>query len=230
MNGTSSESRLMDVNYVRILISPRATIRAIVDRDPRDKVFALIAVAGFIGALAAAIQFRSPQAFSIGRQAIPMIAPATTWKIRIGQVIASPILAILFLYINGAILRWSGSLFGGTANNVEVRAALGWSSVVSILSALILLAFTVIDPPPTPIAASDLHSAWAALAREWPRLALAMVLALYGLIIALKCIGEVHRFSAWRALGARAIQRLLILGAAIVLGVTAPIVAMFLFR
>src|ERR1700691_2984403 len=75
-NGTS----LMDSDYARIFVSPRATIRAIVDRDPRDRVIAIAAIAGFVGALAAAVQFRSPSAFAIGKQSIPTIAPATMWK------------------------------------------------------------------------------------------------------------------------------------------------------
>ena len=91
----------MDSDYAQIFVSPRATIRAIVDRNPRDRVIAIAAIAGFVGALAAAIQFRSPSAFAIGKQSIPTIAPATMWKIRIVQVIVSPILAIIFLYIRG---------------------------------------------------------------------------------------------------------------------------------
>jgi hypothetical protein len=219
---------LMDPNYARIFVSPRTTIRAIVDRDPRDRVIALVAIAGFVGALAATMQFRSPSAFTIGTRPIPMISPETMRKIRLAQVFASPLIAIVFLYITGSILRWSGALFGGTAKAVEVRAALGWSRVPSILIAFILIAFTLVYPPPT-ISVSDPHAVWA-WARDWPRLALRTVLGLYGFIIALNCIAEVHRFSAWRALGAVAIEQLLIVGAAIVLGAILPIVALFLFR
>lgn len=222
-------TNLMDINYARIFVSPRATIRLIVDRDPRDRVVALVAIAGFVAAIGAVVQFRSPSAFTIGTRTIPMISPATMWKIRLVQVIASPILAIAFLYIRGSILRWSGALFGGTAKAVEVRAALGWSRVPSILIVSILIALTLVDPPAT-VAASDPHAVWAPLVRDWPRLALSTVLALYGFIIALNCIGEVHRFSAWRALGAVAIEQLLIAGAAIVLGTTLPIAAVFLLR
>ena len=218
----------MDANYTRIFVTPRATIRAIVDRDPRDRVLAIVAIAGFVGALAAAMQFRSPSAFTIGTRPIPMFAPETMRKMRLAQIIASPLIAIIFLYIAGSILRWSGALFGGTAKAVEVRAALGWSRVPSILFALILIAFALIDPPAA-LNASDPHAVWQ-LVRDWPRLALGAVLFLYGFVITLKCIAEVHRFSAWRALGAVAIEQLLIVGAGIVLATMVPIVALFLFR
>jgi hypothetical protein len=222
-------TRLMDSDYARIFVSPRATIRAIVDRDPRDRVIAIAAIAGFVGALAAAIQFRSPSAFSIGKQSIPTIAPATMWRIRLVQVIVSPIVAIIFLYIRGSILRWSGELFGGTARTVEVRAAVGWSLVPAILTSLILVAFTLIHPPAA-VAASDPHAALAAMMGDWPHFTLSMVLWLYTFVIALNCVAEVHRFSAWRALGAVAIEQLLILGAAIVIAITLPIAYVFLFR
>jgi Yip1 domain len=222
-------SAVIESDYARILVRPRATIRTIVDRDPRERVIALVAVAGFIGAVSAALQLRSPQAFAIGTRAIPAIVPATLWKIRIAQVIASPVLAVVFLYINGAILRWSGALFGGTAKAVEVRAALGWSSVPSILSSLILIVFTLLYPPSV-VALSQHSPPTAILARELPRLGFIFALAAYVFVIYLNCLAEVHRFSAWRALGAAAIQWLLVMGASMVLLMTVPLVAVFLFR
>jgi Yip1 domain len=219
---------LMDPDYARILVSPRPTIRSIVDRDPRYRVVALAIISGFIGALAAAIQIRSPKAFKIGAHAIPAIASSTMWKIRIGQVISSPIVAIGFLYLKGAILRWSGGLLGGQARAVEVRAALGWSSVASLLTALVIIAFALIDPSAT-IAASDLRSATTVFARRWPHFVLSLALGLYAFIISLQCIAEVHQFSAWRALGAWAIESLVLIGTVIVLGMAVPLLAVFLF-
>jgi Yip1 domain len=219
----------MDVKYAEILVSPRATIRAIVDRDPRDRVIALVVICGFIGAVAAVMQFRSPQAFTIGSRSIPMIASATMWKIRVGQIIASPILAVMSLYVNGAVLRWSGGLFGGTAKAVEVRAAIGWASIPSILIGLVLIAFALIHPP-TAITMSEEQSVLSMLAHDWMTLALSTVLGLYAFVILLKCVAEVHRFSAWRALAAWSIQWLLLVAAFIVMAMTVPVVAVFLFR
>ena len=220
---------LMDVNYPRILVSPRATIRAIVDRDPRERVIALVAISGLVGGIAGAVSFRSPQAFTIGARSIPLITASSMWKLRLAQVIASPLLAIAFLYINASILRWSGGLFGGTARPVELRAALGWSSVASILAGLILIAFTLIDPPAI-IAVSNPPSALALLARDWPQFVLSTVLSLYAFVISVNCIAEVHRFSAWRALGAITIQQMLVVGVSIVLATAVPLLAVFLLK
>jgi Yip1 domain len=225
MDGT----KLMDARYAEIFISPRTTIRGIVDRNPRDKVIALVVLCGFISAVASALQFRSPQAFTIGSRSIPMIAPATMWKIRLGQIIASPFLAVMFLYVNGAVLRWSGGLFGGTAKPVEVRAALGWASVPSILIGFILIAVTLIHPPAV-ITMSEQQSPLSILAHDWMTLALSTVLGLYAFVILLNCIAEVHRFSASRALAAWSVQWLLLMGAFMVMAMTVPLVAVFFFR
>ena len=46
----------------------------------------------------------------------------------------------------------------------------------------------------------------------WPSLIILMPLWLWWLIVWLKSLGEVHRFSAWRALGTSLIALLLLLG------------------
>jgi len=221
-------ARLIDSNYARILISPRITLRIIVDRDPRQRVIALAIIGGLVGALAAVVQFRSPEAFRIGARAIAAIPPTTLHRIRISQVVVSPFLAVAFLYINGTLLRWSGGLLGGTAKSVEVRAALGWATVPSILTGLVLIAFALIDPPAA-IPANP-HFTIALLAHDWPRLALAAVLGLYALIISVNCLAEVHRFSAWRGLAAWAIEKLLLAGLFIVLAITILLAAALLLR
>lgn len=221
--------KLLDRNYVEILLRPRATIREIVDRDPRDRVIALVIVSGLIMAIASAAQFRSLQAFTIGASRIPLIAPATMWKIRLGQVAASPILAVVSLYGEGAILRWCGALLGGTANAVEVRAALGWSSVAATVNGLIVIAFVPFSSALVP-ETGNLYSVIGLLAHEGPKLVLILLLEIYAWVIGVKCLAEVHQFSAWRAVGALAIQWMLLAGAFLVIAAAFPLVAFFLFR
>jgi hypothetical protein len=48
-------------------------------------------------------------------------------------------LGIIHLDIGGAILRWTGSWFGGQASSEEVRAAIAWSSVPRIWALLLLI-------------------------------------------------------------------------------------------
>jgi len=44
----------------------------------------------------------------------------------IAALIVGSIGGVISLYIGGAILRWTGSLFGGQATSEEVRAAIAW--------------------------------------------------------------------------------------------------------
>jgi hypothetical protein len=46
-------------------------------------------------------------------------------------------MGIVYLYIQGAVNRWTGGLLGGTAKSVEVRAAIAWSRIPTIVSTVI---------------------------------------------------------------------------------------------
>jgi hypothetical protein len=49
-------------------------------------------------------------------------------------------LGIVGLYVSGFFFRWSGKLFGGQAAPADVRAAVAWSPLPTILGATICLA------------------------------------------------------------------------------------------
>jgi Yip1 domain len=211
-------TRWVDSPYVGICIRPRATIRAIVDRDPRYQVIALVLIAAVVAALTGAIgrYHYAPTAFTIAGKPIPVTSPDTSRRIGFWTLALGPVLAVPLLYINGALLRWTGSLFGGTAKSVEVRAAIAWPRVLAIMIALIGFALgLVIAPPPAP----EARSAHAMLAYLRPMLPSMIILApfwVWSFIVSLECLGEVHRFSAWRALGAVLIYFLVLAGAVVV--------------
>jgi Yip1-like protein len=208
-----------DSPYVGICIRPRATIREIVDRDPRDRVIALVLVAAVIGALASAVSgYRyDPTAFTIAGKPIPLTAPHTSRMIRLWTLVLVPVLAVPLLYINGALLRWTGSLLGGTAKPVEVRAAIAWPRVMAIVIALLgFVLGLVMPPPPQPPATHSVHVLLASLQPRLPSMIILAPFWLWSFIVSLECLGEVHRFSAWRALGAVIIWLLVVAGAIVV--------------
>jgi hypothetical protein len=90
-------------------------------------------------------------------------------------------------------------LLGGVASQAEVRAAIAWSSVPGIAAEIVLL-IAVLLGVPVP------HQRHVPLSQIDPAfykvLVVEGVLGFWGFIISLKCLGEVHRFSAWRALAA----------------------------
>jgi hypothetical protein len=120
-----------------------------------------------------------------------------------------PVLAVPLLYINGALLRWAGSLLGGTAKAVEVRAALAWPSVAAIAVTLAGFAIGYLTPHPQPSTFQSMNAMWRSML---PAMILSTPLWLWWWIVLLKCLGEVHRFSAWRALGSLLIAYLVLGG------------------
>ena len=214
-----SWSRTTDSPYIGICIRPRVTIRTIVDRDPRDRVIELVLVAAVIYAATNAIHGYNynPTAFTIANKPIPVLPPGTSHLMSFWSVVAWPLLAVPLLYINGALLRWSGSLLGGTANAVEVRAAIAWPSVLTIV--LILAAFVIgflASPPSQPQVPQSMNEVLAYWRSMLPHMIVSVPLLLWWWIVFLKCLGEVHRFSAWRALGTWLIGCLLLVGVLIV--------------
>jgi hypothetical protein len=180
---------------------PRATIRRIVDTDPTRNVIALVAIGPALNALA------SQWSKAIGNNAnLSVLWPL--WVVV--SVAIQAALGVLFLYIFGVIFKWSGSLLGGVASRVEVRAAIAWSQVPAIAAEIVLLIAVLMGiPMPTPAATPGM------LPQIDPAfykvLVIEVVLGFWGFIVSLKCIGEVHRFSAWRAFVAILIPPLIVM-------------------
>ena len=185
--------------YFTIWTEPRATIRRIVDSDPTRNVVALPAISGAISALES--QWSKALANNGNLSVL--------WPIWVAFSVAIwAALSVLFLFMSAAVLRWSGSLLGGVASNVEVRAALAWSQVVGIAGAIILLIAVLMGvsiPQATPGSLPHLDPAFDKV------MVVEGVLAIWGFVVSLKCIAEVHRFSAWRALLAALIPGIVVL-------------------
>lgn len=207
-----------DSPYVGICIRPRATIRAIVDRNPRDRVIVLVLIAAEIGALANAIHSSNynPTAFTIAGKPIPVLAPHTSHLMNLWGLAVWPLLAVPFLYVNGALLRWTGSLLGGTAKAVEVRAAIAWPAVLTIVITLTRFLIGLLAPPSQPPVSQSMKAMLAYWRSLLPFMIILTPLWLWWWTVLLKCLGEVHRFSAWRALATLLIGSLLLGGVLIV--------------
>ena len=187
--------------FYTIWTEPRATIRRIVDTDPTRNVIVLVAVGPALNALA------RQWSKALGNNAnLSVLWPL--WVVV--SVAIQAALGVLFLYIFGVIFRWSGRLLGGVASRVEVRAAIAWSQVPAIAAEIVLLVAVLMGiPMPTPGATPGM------LPQIDPAfykvLVIEVVLGFWGFIVSLKCIGEVHRFSAWRAFVAILIPPLIVL-------------------
>jgi Yip1 domain len=206
---------ILDYPWIAIWMSPRETIKKIVNRDPTHQVIMLGALAGGLSMLnfflAAALNFTPTP---LPARLVPYLPILT---------LASPFLGAAFgllgLYIGAFLMDWSGRALGGKGNAVTVRAAVAWSQVPQIcLSAAMLLillgvglwqAFVPTLPDPNAAAAAAANPLTLTRGVE-------SIISIWSFIVMLHCVGEVHRFSAWRALGAFLLPGALFIGIAIV--------------
>jgi hypothetical protein len=175
--------------WLSIWIEPRGTIRQIVDSNPERHVLLLAVLTGVYRALDNAAARDLGDSLSL---------PA----IFILSLIFGAIGGMISLYITGAVFTWSGNLFGGEASSEEVRTAAAWSSVPDVVLLVVLL---------FPMAV--LGREWFSSSPDLPDNALiglwllglvgiGIVLTLWRVFLFVKCLAEVHNFSAWRGLAA----------------------------
>jgi hypothetical protein len=192
--------------WVTIWTKPRATIRGIVDHDVSYHVTFLAVVSGALISLER--QWSLPPSFA----AFPLVV--------VLAVIGGAIGGLIELYANGVLLKWAGARLGGVATAAEVRAALAWSRV-PIVAAVSIGILSILIGSGGPVAEDGSQSSLSVLTLDG-------VLGLWAFVVTLKCVGEVHRFSAWRALASILLIAvaivLLILATIILFGVVAKIV------
>jgi Yip1 domain len=173
--------------FFTIWTEPRATIRRIVEADPKRNVIALAAIGPAIGALAR--QWSAALDSNANLSAL--------WPIEVAfRVVFAAVLGVVSIYISSVILRWSGGLLGGVASRVEMRAALAWTQVPAITAEIVLLIAVLSGipiPKPADVVALQIDPAFYKVG------VIEGVLAIWGSIVGVYCIAEVHRFSAWRA-------------------------------
>jgi hypothetical protein len=186
-------------SWFSIWYRPRATIRAIVDTDARKFVLGLAWFAGALAGLNSQVMLATvdlpsnlPHLPRFGPFGIAMVA------------LFSGLLSVASIYGLGALYRWAGAMLGGTATAVEVRAAIVWSQVPELYLMTVIIIATVFGfntqtVPPSTSLFSIVES----------------IVGIWVFVISLKCLGEVHRFSAWRALGAILVGILAMLAMAI---------------
>ena len=191
--------------FFRIWIAPRDTIRQIVDTDPRRLVLALAAMSGALSGLE-------------GSWLAAMSGPQTMsamWPFLVAlKVVMYAIWGVVGLYLAGWIITAACRLFGGTASVVETRAAIAWASIPGIVATglgVVAIVAGIVTPHALAPGAFSFPPGLAVLSGA---------LGLWGLIVELKCVGEVNRFSAWRALLAQ-------LSVGVVLGVIVGLALVF---
>ncbi|GAF14276.1 hypothetical protein JCM19046_2214 [Bacillus sp. JCM 19046] len=178
--------------FFKVWIDPRGvTNRAVkVESDKgRDGVLFLIAYIAAVLTTFTSFTWEEPVSFLF---------------VAVVAIIAGVVVAPLSLYLYPLLIKWIGSWFEGKANTFELRVAVVYSSIVpNILISLLSLPFIVMIGEIYFLENSDMYSftqpavnLWGA----WVLLFLSLGLGIWVFVIQLHAIGEVHGFSAWKAL------------------------------
>jgi len=177
------------VPWISIWARPRATLRQILDDDPRRHVFRLAALGGIADALQVSVTS------GLGDTLSPLLSLAVA-------LAGGALGGILFLFVSTGLILVCGRWLGGRGGTTQIMAAVAWSNVPEIWGLLLwlpraaLLGEEVFRAAPSRIEGNPPAALFFGL------LMMAQtIFGLWGFVVALKCIGEAHQFSAWRALG-----------------------------
>lgn len=174
--------------WLSIWTKPRATIRYLVKNEPQRHVLLLGAIGGIVNSLGRASKQNLGDKMPLG-------------GVLISCLIGGTIGGMITLYLGAALLSWTGRRLGGRADSSEVRTAMAWSSVPLVVAGLLYVPLIL-------LLGKDMFSSETPAIDANPNLALLLMaivavqvpLGFWSFFLFLKCLGQVHRFSAWRAL------------------------------
>jgi hypothetical protein len=193
---------LLDYPWIAIWMSPRETIKKIVSRDPTYQVIMLGALSGALmmlnSMLSAALGFTPTPLPAVLVPYLPILTFASPF---IGAA-----LGLVGLYSTAFAMDWTGRALGGVGSAITVRAAVAWSEVpqicLSVVMLLILMGTGVWQALVPSMPDPNAGAAGAIAAQFTLTRGLEAIVSMWSFILLLHCVGAVHRFSAWRALGA----------------------------
>lgn len=181
--------------WLSIWLEPRRTVQGIVDRDPEYLVLPLAMASGVSEALSKA------SSKNLGDQVgLPLLLGICVF----GGVISG----LIGLFLFGFLLRVSGKWLGGTGSSAHLRTAIAWAAVPTVVALGLWI-------PEFAVFGRDLFSAYTPTIDAHPFALLGfalveIVLGIWGLVILVKGVAQVHGFSSWRALSAVVVAVLLI--------------------
>lgn len=184
--------------WLQIWIHPRITMRKILDSNPFQTILALAIIGGILAGMMwhATFWLNIPHS-ETGHRPIMFLLSA----------IFGGIFGIVNLYVGGWLYRLTGGWLGGVGTFTDLKCAVGWGNYPMIIANIVgLIAYFFITHPAVFLTIAIIHFA----------------LVIWGIIILLNLVGEAHRFSTWKALGAVLIGALLIFVLLTLIGLLIP--------
>lgn len=191
--------------WFSIWTRPRATMRSILDADPKYMVPVLAMLGGFASFLDRALLHDLGDEYSLDFILVVSATLGAVW-------------GFIYVYVFAALLRWTGRWIDGQGGRDEIVAAVAWSNVPLIwgipLVWLPSLSLFGLENFTTKTPGMDANPMIAL-----PLLGAAIVVAGWYGVIFLKCVAEAQNFSAWKALLNSLLALLTVIAPVIGLGV-----------
>jgi len=166
----SAENQIVRSPWLTVWFSPRQTIERLVAARPAYFVWPL-AILGTIASIYSQISVIDGAGYFLN------------WQLALSLLVFGAVAGTVWLYLAGFTLSWIGSLFGGQASALQMRAVFAWSTLPAILGCLIVLAIgatagrgAALDSVPLLVAAFSLWS----------------------FVVFLLMLGRVQHFGFWR--------------------------------
>jgi hypothetical protein len=187
--------------WLSIWLNPKPTIRAIVNYDPKHRFILLAIIYGL------------PMALNFA-QSSSMIESIPLWAILLAAAVISPFIGALGITVSSLLLTWTGKWIGGRGNFDKVRAAVAWSNVPNLVT-VFLWGALVITFGSQAFARGFTESTFVGYQSGVIFIVFLMesIISIWGFIILLRMLGEVQRFSTWKALLNIVIPLVIIIGA-----------------
>jgi hypothetical protein len=193
--------------WFSIWTKPRDTMKEVFQSSPKG-VFLLFLAGAFVQVLDRAAQRHSGDSMN------------SLTGLIMTCIISTLIGAATYYYLVPVMLRWVGSLVGGKGTTERVRYSVAYSYIPIAYSLIIvwlpsLLLFGIENfTTNTPVV--DSSTTLTLLFFLFGIIDL--VIGIWAIIIFLKCLGEAHQFSAWKALLTTILSILIFVGPLIVIG------------
>jgi hypothetical protein len=198
--------------FVGMWLSPRDTVRSILQRDPTYLVIPLAAIGGVFQALARASDRSAGDLLSL-----PIILALVIPLGAIGGLIG--------LYFGGAMLHFTGKWIGGTGTPQDIRASIAWGTIPALWGGLLWIPIILLTGRAAFV--SDMENSGASAMMLLIAGGCLLVQAgayFWSVFTGLHSLGEAQGFSAWKALGNGMLAGLVIIVPIVVIGVGLAVV------
>ncbi len=178
---------MLNINpWLKIWMSPKETIQAVVDHDPKYRFNVFCFIYGFVWCLQTAQMLMLGHYYSIG-------------AILILSALLSVPIGFILMNITTAFFYLAGKLFRGHSNYLNIRSVVGWANFPSVVNILFWMALVIvygsdIFVTSNPDMSSNFNFAILAMGVQF-------ISGIWGIVILIGGIAQVQKFSNLRSFG-----------------------------